>query len=88
MKTKKVSECCPLFPLIIRRDVLRDTRRGFELNTPFQLSTGKMMPEVVIYRFPKRKRTEPADELEDATYALVRFCPFCGAPQERKKDSK
>ncbi len=88
MKNKKSWECCPLFPLIIGRDGSRGAKRGFEVSTPFSFSTGKALAEVVIYRFPKRKRTEPADELEDASYALVRFCPFCGAPQERKKVNK
>lgn len=84
-KAVKLGECCPVFDAIIKRDVSREQRRGFEIAIPFMRMSGKPQPEVMIYRFPKALKgaiEEPG--MKGVTYALVAFCPFCGAPQTRE----
>lgn len=82
-KAARLGECCPVFDTIIRRDGSREQQRGFELAVPFVIRTGKPANEAMIYRFPKAKKgfVEPP-EFSGVSYALVRFCPFCGTPQE------
>lgn len=84
-KAARLGECCPVFDTIIRRDVSREQRRGFEVAIPFVIRTGEPKNEVLIYRFPKAKKgfVEPP-EFSGVSLASVRFCPFCGAPQEAK----
>ena len=80
-KQKKLGECCELFALVIRRDVSREARRGFEVTSPIRLTTGKAMKPVIIYRFPKGSKDDPS-ESRDACYAVAPYCPFCGKKQE------
>ncbi len=81
----KLGQCCPVFDTIIRRDVSREQPRGFEIAVPFVIRTGEPKSEILIYRFPKAKKgfVEPP-EFSGVSLANVRFCPFCGTPQERE----
>ncbi len=83
-KAVKLGECCPLFDAIIKRDVSREQRRGFEVAVPFVVRTGKPVDAIMIYRFPKAAKGVVEDPtMKGCTYALVAFCPFCGAKQTR-----
>lgn len=81
-KAPRLGECCPVLALALARDVSKQVRRGFEVATPFQISTGEVLPEQLIYRFPKAARGDTST-FKDATYALCKFCPFCGTKLER-----
>jgi hypothetical protein len=84
-KDKKLGECCELFDMVIKRDVSREARRGFEVAVPFAFTTGDPYAAVMIYRFPKApKGAADKPEFKGVTYALVCFCPFCGAQLTRK----
>lgn len=85
MKASKLGECCPVLDMVLRRDCSKSVRRGFEIATPFGLSDGKARAEQIIYLFPKGKKADPKETADEAdwssvTYALAKFCPFCGAP--------
>jgi len=81
-KAPRLGECCPVLALALARDVSKQVRRGFEVATPFRISTGKALPEQLIYRFPKGARGDTS-EFKDTTYAAVAYCPFCGTKLER-----
>lgn len=76
-KVARLGECCPVLALALQRDVSREAHRGFEVTTPFDFSSGKALPEVMIYRFPKAASGDKS-EFRNTTYAACAYCPFCG----------
>lgn len=82
-KAPRLGECCKEFSHVIRRDVSKQARRGFAVETTFNMRTGKTMREVMLYSFPKGGTGEPKEE-RGVCLAVVKFCPFCGTPQDRK----
>jgi hypothetical protein len=81
VKKTKIGECCPVMELVLSRELpARRPTCGLEL-APWFSTSGKSGQAIVLH-FPKSKDREA--EHADATYAPVKFCPFCGTPTEKK----
>jgi hypothetical protein len=82
MTTKKTPWCCEVLEMVIERSGEKGPLR---IEQAFSL-TGKPTRELLTYRFPKAKRGSegkfgPKSEWGNASYAVCKVCPFCGAKQ-------
>jgi hypothetical protein len=79
-RSKKDNICCPVLDLALTRTASSETPHGLMVGMYFD-GTNNLTTRTVV-KFPKAKKGEdtPA-EFKDVTYALVKFCPFCGKEQ-------
>lgn len=64
--------CCKLLPLAISRSY---TGKGLDYAFAFSPDGGPVGRPVILHI----KRGKAGDDHRHATYAEIRFCPFCGA---------
>ena len=80
----KAAPCCPVLALVLSRHV-EGRNDGIQHAISFSAKDGvPSQPLVHAIRKAKRGETGPygaGTEYANASYALVKFCPFCGKAQ-------
>lgn len=76
----KQSECCPVMQMALSREGKHGLQRAYAFD-----NKGKPA-EPIVCTFPKAKRGSTGafsygTEYANVSYALVKFCPFCGKKQ-------
>jgi hypothetical protein len=71
-----MSKCCPVMKMAL--DNPPSAKAGLQLSQMFNTKSRDFFTAPIIY-FKRVKKGEP---FAGATYAPVKFCPFCGAKQE------
>ena len=77
----KIGECCSVMKLVLSRELPASAKAGLALEPWLNFTKGTQGVALVLH-FPKSK--DRSSEHASATYALVSYCPFCGAKTERK----
>lgn len=89
MATKKKGECCELMTIALARTASLMKPQGMAREELFDFS-GKRRPAVyptIVLHLPKATK-EDKSAWRKATYAMVNYCPFCGAKVAKERDGK